>query len=37
MTVEAAWAKLAHVLSRELTPQARREMLGRVLCGEASL
>ena len=37
MTVEAAWAKLAHVLSRDLGFAERRELLGRVLCGEASL
>ncbi|GGL56954.1 asparaginase [Wenxinia marina] len=37
MSVEAAYAKLAHVLSRDLGPEDRHAMLARPLCGEASL
>ncbi|WP_420857996.1 asparaginase [Marivivens marinus] len=37
ITVEAAYVKLAHVLSRGLTPDQSRAELTRLQCGEASL
>ena len=37
ITVEAAYAKLAHVLAYSDDPDVRRARLGRLLCGEASL
>ena len=37
ITVEAAYVKLAHVLSRNLPPAKARKLLAQVLCGEASI
>jgi L-asparaginase len=36
MTVEAAYAKLAHVLAHAPDPASRRARLARILCGEAT-
>lgn len=36
MTVEAAYAKLAHVLAYSTDPTTRRTRLGTILCGEGS-
>ncbi|NBP72298.1 MAG: asparaginase, partial [Alphaproteobacteria bacterium] len=36
MTVEAAYAKLAHVIGWSKDTATRRERLATVLCGEAS-